>query len=81
MMAKVHKSLFFVMEELNVGLVSFSPMANSFLTGKYGSDCVFDPRYDYRSIMSQFSKEAQEKKTLENMTMSEVFVGSKMKKN
>lgn len=61
MMARAYETLFPVLEELNVGLVAFSPMANGFLTGKYGSDCVFDPRYDYRSIMPQFSKEAQEK--------------------
>lgn len=46
MIASAYKSLFPVLEELNVGLVAFSPMANGFLTGKYGSDCVFDPRYD-----------------------------------
>lgn len=51
MIASAYKSLFPVLEELNVGLVAFSPMANGFLTGKYGSDCVFDSRYDYRSIM------------------------------
>lgn len=61
MMARAYETLFPVLEELNVGLVAFSPMANGFLTGKYGRDCVFDPRYDYRSIMPQFSKEAQEK--------------------
>lgn len=61
MMARAYEMLFPVLEELNVGLVAFSPMANGFLTGKYGRDCVFDSRYDYRSIMPQFSKEAQEK--------------------
>ncbi len=61
MMARTYETLFPVLEELNVGLVAFSPMANGFLTGKYGRDCVFDSRYDYRSIMPQFSKEAQEK--------------------
>lgn len=61
MMARAYETLFPVLEELNVGLVAFSPMANGFLTGKYGADCVFDSRYDYRSIMPQFSKEAQEK--------------------
>lgn len=61
MMARAYETLFPVLEELNVGLVAFSPMANGFLTGKYGSDYVFDSRYDYRSIMPQFSKEAQEK--------------------
>ena len=30
------KSFFPVLEELNVGFVAFSPMANGFLTGKYG---------------------------------------------
>lgn len=48
------------MEELNVGFVAFSPMANGFLSGKYGKGVQFDKKYDYRSNMSQFTDEAVE---------------------
>lgn len=57
MMARQVESLFPVLEELNVGLVAFSPMANGFLTGRYGKNSVFDARLDYRSNMPQFTEE------------------------
>lgn len=58
MMARHHATLFPVLEELGIGFVAFSPMANGFLTGQYGKDAVFDSKYDYRSGMPQFSPEA-----------------------
>ncbi|MCD8192772.1 MAG: aldo/keto reductase [Oscillospiraceae bacterium] len=58
MMARHHAALFPVLEELDIGFVAFSPMANGFLTGQYGKDAVFDPKYDYRSCMPQFTTEA-----------------------
>ncbi len=58
MMARHYESLFPVLEELNVGLVAFSPMANGFLTGKYGKGEAFDPKNDYRASMPQFTDEA-----------------------
>ncbi|MCD8054681.1 MAG: aldo/keto reductase [Lachnospiraceae bacterium] len=58
MMARHHATLFPVLEELGIGFVAFSPMANGFLTGKYGKDAVFDSKYDYRSGMPQFTPEA-----------------------
>lgn len=61
MMARQCEELFPVLEELGVGLVAFSPMANGFLTGKYGKGSRFDPKYDYRSNMPQFTDEAVEK--------------------
>lgn len=61
MMARQYEALFPVLEELGVGLVAFSPMANGFLTGKYGKGTQFDPKYDYRSNMPQFTDEAVEK--------------------
>lgn len=61
MMARQYETLFPVLEELGVGLVAFSPMANGFLTGKYGKGMQFDPKYDYRSNMPQFTDEAVEK--------------------
>ena len=38
MMARWHEALFPVLEELNVGFIAFSPMANGLLTGAYGKD-------------------------------------------
>lgn len=58
MMARWHESLFPVLEELNVGFVAFSPMANGLLTGVYGNGVSFDPKLDYRSAMPQFTQEA-----------------------
>lgn len=58
MMARHYEPLFPVLEELGIGLVAFSPMANGFLTGKYGKGTTFDRRYDYRASMPQFTDEA-----------------------
>ena len=60
MMARHYESLFPALEELNVGLVAFSPMANGFLTGKYGKGQNFDPKTDYRAAMPQFTDQAAE---------------------
>lgn len=60
MMARQHEALFPVLEELHIGFVAFSPMANGLLTGAYGKDSRFDPRLDYRSAMPQFTPEAAE---------------------
>lgn len=58
MMARQHETLFPVLEELKVGFVAFSPMANGLLTACYGKDDKFDPKLDYRSAMPQFTPEA-----------------------
>ncbi len=58
MMVRQHEALFPVLEELNVGFVAFSPMANGLLTARYGKDDKFDPKLDYRSAMPQFTPEA-----------------------
>lgn len=60
MVARWHETLFPVLEELNVGFVAFSPMANGLLTARYGKDDKFDPKLDYRSAMPQFTPEAAE---------------------
>lgn len=60
MMARHYETLFPVLEELGVGLVAFSPMANGLLSGKYGKNDTFDKKYDYRSNMPQFTAEAFE---------------------
>ena len=61
MMARHYENLFPVLEELNIGFVAFSPMANGFLTGKYGKESQFDKKIDYRASMPQFSQEGVEK--------------------
>lgn len=58
MMARHYESLFPVLEELGIGLVAFSPMANGFLTGQYGKGQHFDAATDYRAAMPQFTDEA-----------------------
>lgn len=60
MMARHHEGLFPALEELGIGLVAFSPMANGFLTGRYGKGQHFDPKTDYRAAMPQFTDEAVE---------------------
>ncbi len=55
MMARWHEGLFPLLEELDIGFVAFSPLANGFLSAKYGKDTKFDPVNDYRSIMPQFT--------------------------
>lgn len=57
MMARWHEELFPVLEELNIGFVAFSPLANGFLSGKYGKDASFEAGTDYRSVMPQFTKD------------------------
>lgn len=61
MMARHYETLFPMLEELGVGFVAFSPMANGFLTGKYEKGVQFDKKYDYRSNMPQFKDDAVDK--------------------
>lgn len=58
MMARHYEALFPVLEELGVGFVAFSPMANGLLTGKYNASTQFDKQYDYRSSMPQFQADS-----------------------
>lgn len=60
MMARNYESLFPVLEELQIGFVAFSPMANGFLTDRYGKGEQFDSKYDYRAVMPQFTDTAIE---------------------
>lgn len=57
MMARWHEALFAVLEELHIGFVAFSPLANGFLSAKYDKQSVFAAGTDYRSVMPQFSPE------------------------
>ena len=61
MMYRNYEKIFPVLEELNIGLVAFSPMANGILSGAYGKDSKFDSKTDYRSVMPQFTAEAMDK--------------------
>ena len=58
MMARHYEPLFPILEELDVGLVAFSPMANGFLTGQYDKGQRFDAATDYRAAMPQFTDKA-----------------------
>ncbi len=57
MMARWYESLFPVLEELGIGYVAFSPLANGFLSAKYNRNSEFDGVSDYRSMMPQFTSE------------------------
>lgn len=57
MMSRDFENLFPVLEELNIGFVAFSPLANGFLSDKYTKESRFDAKTDYRAGMPQFSKE------------------------
>ena len=61
MMARDNESLFPVLEELEVGLVAFSPLANGVLSDRYNKDSKFEEVADYRSHMPQYTPEAFEK--------------------
>lgn len=53
------KELIPTLEELNIGLVPFSPLGKGFLTGTIKSDTTFASN-DFRSIVPRFSKECLE---------------------
>ena len=71
MMARWHEALFPVLEELGVGFVAFSPLANGLLTDCYTADSTFDPATDYRASMPQFRRESFER----NRTLFELVEG------
>lgn len=54
MMARWHERLFPVLEELGIGFVAFSPLANGFLTDTVAKGAKFDAATDYRASMPQF---------------------------
>lgn len=60
MMARWHENLFPVLEELNVGYVAFSPLANGILSDACKPGESFG-QGDFRSFMPQYSDEAFEK--------------------
>lgn len=57
MMYRDYEKLFPVLEELKIGFVAFSPLANGLLTAQYHSHAEFEKPGDYRSAMSQFTEQ------------------------
>lgn len=61
MMYRDYERLFPVLEELQVGFVAFSPLANGFLTACYRDTSQFEQSpADFRSSMPQFTEEGVE---------------------
>ena len=58
MMYREYDKLFPVLEELNIGYVAFSPLANGILSDHYKKTDIFNEKGDYRSFMPQFKAEA-----------------------
>ena len=58
MMARDYEKLFPVLEELNIGFVAFSPLANGILSDRYTKDSKFEEGIDFRSHMPQYKPEA-----------------------
>ena len=72
MMARWNEKLFPLLEELDIGFVAFSPLANGFLTTAGKGDAPYNGKLDYRSHMPQYASEGREKakpllELLENM--------------
>ena len=61
MMARWHEALFPTLEELGIGLVAFSPLANGFLSDRYDAASHFDAGTDYRAGMPQFQPDSYDK--------------------
>ena len=61
MMYRDYEALFPVLEELQIGFVAFSPLANGLLSAQYNKDSKFEKGTDYRSAMPQFTPEAFDK--------------------
>lgn len=57
MMARWHGNLFPVLEELNIGYVAFSPLANGILSDAFGKGETF-AEGDFRNFMPQYREEA-----------------------
>ena len=58
MMYRDYEKLFPTLEELHIGFVAFSPLANGFLTARYRDTSQFEnSSADFRTRMPQFTKE------------------------
>lgn len=60
MMARWHESWFPTLEELGIGFVAFSPLANGLLSNCYTAKDQFDAKTDYRATMPQYRAESFE---------------------
>lgn len=58
MMYRDYEILFPLLEELNIGFVPFSPLANGLLTDYYTKYSNYSEKGDYRQSMPQFTAEA-----------------------
>lgn len=76
MMARWHESLFPVLEELNIGYVAFSPLANGFLTDTVKKGETFE-NGDYRNFMPQYKAENYDS----NQTLLDLIRGLANEKN
>lgn len=61
MMARWHEALLPVLEELGIGLVAFSPLANGLLSDRYNAASHFEAGTDYRAGMPQFQPDSYDK--------------------
>ena len=61
MMARWHEALFPVLDELGIGLVAFSPLANGLLSDRYNAASHFEAGTDYRAGMPQFQPDSYDK--------------------
>lgn len=61
MMARWYEALFPALEELGIGFVAFSPLANGLLTTNFNAASTFDAHSDYRAAMPQFRQDSYEK--------------------
>lgn len=61
MMARWHEALFPTLEELGIGLVAFSPLANGLLSDCYNAASHFEAGTDYRAKMPQFQPDSYDK--------------------
>lgn len=60
MMARWHEPWFDVCEQLGIGFVAFSPLANGLLSMCYSASDQFDDATDYRATMPQYQAESYE---------------------
>ena len=61
MMYRNYEALFPVLEELHIGFVAFSPLANGLLSGAYNAGSTFNENGDHRKTMPQFQVDSYEK--------------------
>lgn len=76
MMARWNDALLPVLEELGIGFVAFSPLANGLLSDRYTADSHFDPETDYRASMPQF-RPSSFSKNEQLMSLLRRFAGEK----